>query len=44
VEKGDANISPVSAGLIGGVAGLAIGAAATAAFKELSQPDDDVEE
>ncbi len=40
VEQPEQDISPVSAGLIGGAAGLAIGAAAVAAYKQLSRPEE----
>ena len=39
VEQQDQDISPVSAGVIGGVAGLALGAAGVAAYRQLSQPE-----
>jgi len=39
VEQAEEDIDPVSAGLIGGVAGLALGAAGVAAVRQLSKPE-----
>jgi hydrogenase small subunit len=39
VEQEDQTISPVGAGVVGGVAGLALGVAGAAAMRQLSQPE-----
>ncbi len=44
VEQEEQSISSGSAGLIGGAAGLVLGAAATAAYRQLSRPEEEVEE
>jgi hydrogenase small subunit len=44
VEQEDQAISPVSAGVIGGVAGLALGVAGAAAARQLSRPEAEAEE
>jgi Ni,Fe-hydrogenase I small subunit len=44
VEQEDQTISAPAAGIVGGLAGLAIGAAGAAAARRLSQPEDAQEE
>ncbi len=44
VEQEAKGVSPVSAGLIGGAAGLALGAAGAAAYRQLSQPEAEASE
>jgi hydrogenase small subunit len=41
VQQPTANLDPFSAGVIGAVAGIAVGAAGVAAYKALSTPDGD---